>query len=1076
MLHLNHYLKEYDEQNNINKKASKIRDVINLHNGAMDIDVCDTDIDMLVALCYDESLKENSEYDRFIDILADNVEVQQLRDDLMICKFSDFFKPYNEQLKEFFNMDNSEFDEDEAYYEAVANLEPLISGNCGESTYKELNDILEGKQKSGITEADSRNKLPIPNVIKEDIEELDTLGKDVDPKVKEIIDRFTSDNTTSFLGNRSWYYRMFSENNFDEKDKNYISSTIGKTFDDSVIDNIIATSGYVHPSSNGKELAFLIVYKDNILDVCNYNRGVYMGASLPTVTVENDFDPSPSTYIRKDFNEGEKVSVSASDISKCLLPLPEDTLTPKIEECRHILFEPEQLSLDLDESDDQLDIINPEDKDYANGKLMKVCIWSGAGYVLDTFYMYATDAETALEIAVADAEKNDPGVLITDQEVYDETYGFFKDDFEKFIQENGYTEEDYYDFATEYLDYVYVDATEHGASQPYFVRGENLRIEEVKDINESDKPKKKKALKEAHLLSNEDKDWLEKQGHSKKLDNKIKNFKPSGDVDNDENKLEDIAYKYFYDEVGIHNGNIEKCYSAWAHDKALDLNNIDDSSELDAYMDYELEDDNTPYGGVSFDGEKVRDFIAEFEDEIKTLDDLNKALKDCGIKPIRQKKLKESALPESTKDKITEIINSLNDLASTVTYSVVDDALSINARIEELNEEADLNIDLINKKDLFSNIHSIIDDLQYELDDSEYEEMNEANDIDHIVQKGNVYIPVRKGETEEMALKKINATTKPLETNRETISETMCGFISDLFRNEAEDLTSNDESLFNWCEGGDAFRNAGIDEEKCKKLDRMLKEISPYVDKINNILRNYNDLKESAKPKKLKEDFFDDVNQIYSDDYDEGYDTDSPRYIENEEYLNKIKDEFGYCVESIDGDPAYNDFWVYLYDGYISDEMECHTIHERSAKECYEMLKLGITEDKNDHNGYGKPPKLDEANSPAKQKFIEYCKDKIEDDLGKELVTVDDIQANVNIVMLDRIRNFGLCKVLDPSDCFEEPLSIDSEYASFVKENGEFVSTPMISTVGLAARMEFEKISKSFYRDILKYWDDFYMD
>lgn len=61
-------------------------------------------------------------------------------------------------------------------------------------------------------------------------------------------------------------------------------------------------------------------------------------------------------------------------------------------------------------------------------------------------------------------------------------------------------------------------------------------------------------------------------------------------------------------------------------------------------LNYELEDDNTEYGGISFLGEKVKDFFDDINanggnggralllnDNIEVL---NKVLKDCGIKEI----------------------------------------------------------------------------------------------------------------------------------------------------------------------------------------------------------------------------------------------------------------------------------------------------------------------------------------------------------------------------------------------------------------------------------------------------------
>lgn len=188
-------------------------------------------------------------------------------------------------------------------------------------------------------------KLPIPRATKEEIEELDELGKDVDPKIKEIIDRFTSlDEKTAFFGNRSWFYRMFSNKNGNDRDIEIINMDINKAFDDTIKNNIQATSHQLYPYD--REPGFLMIYKDNIFAVCVYNSGVYCGTNSPRVMLHNEFRHKypNDTFQSKDLRG---LRMTAEELDKSLLPVPEDTLTPKIDQCRHILFEPEQLSLDL---------------------------------------------------------------------------------------------------------------------------------------------------------------------------------------------------------------------------------------------------------------------------------------------------------------------------------------------------------------------------------------------------------------------------------------------------------------------------------------------------------------------------------------------------------------------------------------------------------------------------------------------------------------------------------------------------------------------------------------------------------
>lgn len=142
--------------------------------------------------------------------------------------------------------------------------------------------------------------------------------------------------------------------------------------------------------------------------------------------------------------------------------------------------------------DENIEIINPDDKDYYDNKLFEVGIWPGAGYQLATFKVYANSEEEALNLVVANAEINAPGLLMSIQEIEDLIAEDYQEEYNEFISEN--PESDDFTFATEYLNYIYVDATMEGASQPYFVTGDNLVIEELDDKKEesintvSDKP------------------------------------------------------------------------------------------------------------------------------------------------------------------------------------------------------------------------------------------------------------------------------------------------------------------------------------------------------------------------------------------------------------------------------------------------------------------------------------------------------------------------------------------------------------------------------------------------------------
>ena len=144
-------------------------------------------------------------------------------------------------------------------------------------------------------------------------------------------------------------------------------------------------------------------------------------------------------------------------------------------------------------------IINPDDRDYYYGKLYEVGIWPGAGYQLVTFKVYAANEQEALELVVADAELHNENLLMSIPEMENHIAEDWSEECAKFMQENEDRDADEYTFAEEYLNYIYVDATMQGASQPYFINGKNLVINEISENNEV---KESKEVKE-ELFNND---------------------------------------------------------------------------------------------------------------------------------------------------------------------------------------------------------------------------------------------------------------------------------------------------------------------------------------------------------------------------------------------------------------------------------------------------------------------------------------------------------------------------------------------------------------------------------------------
>lgn len=137
------------------------------------------------------------------------------------------------------------------------------------------------------------------------------------------------------------------------------------------------------------------------------------------------------------------------------------------------------------ESEEDVKVINPDDKDFYDN-LYKVFLYSGVGVSGVIYKVYADYEEQALEIAVAYAEDNAPGVLTDIEEVSDDEESL----------------------------YIYIDATEYGVSKPYYISVQS-NVEELDD-----------ALTESEEY--------------KGMDKKLKDFARKCDID--VNDLDEVLY------------------------------------------------------------------------------------------------------------------------------------------------------------------------------------------------------------------------------------------------------------------------------------------------------------------------------------------------------------------------------------------------------------------------------------------------------------------------------------------------------------------------------------------------------
>lgn len=93
------------------------------------------------------------------------------------------------------------------------------------------------------------------------------------------------------------------------------------------------------------------------------------------------------------------------------------------------------------------------------------------------------------------------------------------------------------------------------------------------------------------------------------------------------------------------------------------------SPEIRTVLDYALEDDDTPHGGIDHYGETVREYLSSIEGDgtrFNTLAELNKALSASGIKPIESERPSlharlNEARQERDQERVRWVMNALDN-------------------------------------------------------------------------------------------------------------------------------------------------------------------------------------------------------------------------------------------------------------------------------------------------------------------------------------------------------------------------------------------------------------------------------
>lgn len=114
-----------------------------MFNNYLDMDVTDTEVDMIVAFVYDPENSLNDPYYKFIDVLAKHVKVVSVKETILVCDFAGFYKQHNDEIYKWFTKNGTKIlNKDEAYCDLVELTASLVAGYSTDVVYRELCSIL----------------------------------------------------------------------------------------------------------------------------------------------------------------------------------------------------------------------------------------------------------------------------------------------------------------------------------------------------------------------------------------------------------------------------------------------------------------------------------------------------------------------------------------------------------------------------------------------------------------------------------------------------------------------------------------------------------------------------------------------------------------------------------------------------------------------------------------------------------------------------------------------------------------------------------------------------------------------
>lgn len=366
----------------------------------------------------------------------------------------------------------------------------------------------------------------------------------------------------------------------------------------------------------------------------------------------------------------------------------------------------------------------------------------------------------------------------------------------------------------------------------------------------------------------------------------------------------------------------------------------------------------------------------------------------------------------------------------------------------------------------------------FPIDPKEMEKQRLKEDINNpyfvIEDNGSCYLLAGPFNNEQEARKVKNSLIK--KHNLEDEADIIYVWNWNRIKEYTYDAYDTYKEFIDGCDRAPYYKEEKLEESKEDDIFDAREELIDYLNKNTKYEWDANESYDNCAITESETDYIEvfvdikDGNKIYT--------VDNYSYNSLEELVKNMPVLFTDEDEDYDYDSNWEDEEEYQADTEL-DKKKTDKFNNEGPASFDSLKKLGIFDKKESKDVTETLHEMalledyEDDISPQKKKFIEFCKDKIKD-LGDVEIYDETLEENVQyhiIMHTEGIREFNDLYIIANFDDYE-----NENLIAINNENKIVINTPMMDCNGYASTMQFDKIDKKFYDQLMDYWDDIYMD